>query len=87
MANPTQHVNGKKRTREVELLERARQNELLDESIINCEIAFKRFREETYQGLADDAKLNTELLRELVRKGNLRAITMFLDLMEKSLSM
>ena len=47
---------------------------------------FKELREQNYIALANNAKDNIDLLKEMARKGNLRAIAMFLDLMEKSLA-
>ena len=92
MAKPTEIVQGKKRAREVEeAIERQRellgdQEMDLNEANFNCLRTFKELREKTYSALSTDAKDNIDLLKELTRKGNLRAIGMFLDLMEKSLA-
>ena len=96
MAKPTEIVQGKKRAREAEeAIERQRellgdqemdQEMTLNEANFNCLLAFKALREKTYSALSADAKDNIDLLKEMARKGNLRAIAMFLDLMEKSLA-
>ena len=92
MAKPTQIVQGKKRTRELdeaiddqrELL--GEQEMIINEANFNCLRTFKELREQNYIAFANNAKDNIDLLRDMARKGNLRAIAMFLDLMEKSLA-
>ena len=92
MAKPTQIAQGKKRTRELdeaiddqrELL--GEQEMIINEANFNCLRTFKELREQNYIALANNAKDNIDLLRDLARKGNLRAIAMFLDIMEKSLA-
>ena len=92
MAKPTEIVQGKKRAREAEeAIERQRellgdQEMTINEANYNCLLAFKALRENTYTALSTDAKDNIDLLKEMARKGNLRAIAMFLDIMEKSLA-
>ena len=58
----------------------------ITEANLNCLLAFKTLREKTYSALTTDAKDNVDLSKGMARKGNLRAITMFLNLMEKSLA-
>ena len=92
MAKPTEIVQGKKRAREVEeAIERQKellgdQEMTLNEANFNCLRTFKELREQNYIAFANNAKDNIDLLKEMARKGNLRAIAMFLDLMEKSLA-
>ena len=92
MAKPTQIVQGKKRAREVEeALDDQRellgeQEMIINEANFNCLRTFKELREQNYIAFANNAKDNIDLLRDLARKGNLRAIAMFLDIREKSLA-
>ena len=92
MTKPTEIAQGKKRAREVEeAIERQRellgdQEMDLNEANFNCLRTFKELREQNFIALANNAKDNIDLLKEMARKGNLRAIAMFLDLMEKSLA-
>ena len=96
MAKPTEIVQGKKRAREAEeAIERQRellgdqemdQVMIINEANFNCLRTFKELREQNYIAFANNVKDNIDLLRDLTRKGNLRAIAMFLDIMEKSLA-